>query len=191
MLAVQTSAFTAECAQCLRKNLFPGASNSSINRVLCTGHSGAAVWAQLCGPWAQITYPAVHTRVITFGGPKWAYCLWDLSPLELPLTSRVSDYAWMQNNASSSFEEMHLISVWSERTWCKSGVWYIKSMHWASLRRSHFEFVWQGKPDHCGTIWVPLVCAELVGRNSIGHSKDLWTCHISGSPVKTTARWVP
>lgn len=51
-------------------NVTNGASNSSINRVLCTGHSGAAAWAQLCGPWAQVTYPAAHTRVITFGGPK-------------------------------------------------------------------------------------------------------------------------
>ena len=68
----------------LNYEAFAGASNSSINRVLCTGHSGAAAWAQLCGPWAQITYPAAQIRVITFGGPKWAPHLRDLLHVESP-----------------------------------------------------------------------------------------------------------
>lgn len=44
-----------------------GASNTSVSRVLCTG---VGAWAQLCGPWAQITYPAANIRVISFGGQR-------------------------------------------------------------------------------------------------------------------------
>ena len=74
-----------------------GASNSTINRVLCTGFGGAAVWAQLCGPWAQVTYSAAHTRVITFGGPK---CVLTEHPWPLPHSKQ---YDWPTDNFTCKF----------------------------------------------------------------------------------------
>ena len=41
-------------------------------RVVCAGHAGGGAWAQLCGPWAQVTFPSANVRVITFGAPRYA-----------------------------------------------------------------------------------------------------------------------
>lgn len=38
-------------------------------RVVCTGYSNAGAYAQLCGIWAAIQWPAAPVRVITWGAP--------------------------------------------------------------------------------------------------------------------------
>lgn len=38
-------------------------------RVLCTGFSNGGAYAQLCGIWAAIEWPAAPVRVITWGAP--------------------------------------------------------------------------------------------------------------------------
>ena len=39
------------------------------HRVLCTGFSNGGAYAQLCGIWAAVQWPAAAVRVITWGAP--------------------------------------------------------------------------------------------------------------------------
>jgi Lipase (class 3) len=38
-------------------------------RVVCTGYSNGGAYAELCGIWAAIQWPAAPVRVITWGAP--------------------------------------------------------------------------------------------------------------------------
>ena len=38
-------------------------------RVLCTGYGNGGAYAELCGIWAAVSYPAVYVRTIVFGAP--------------------------------------------------------------------------------------------------------------------------
>jgi Lipase (class 3) len=47
-------------------------------RVVCTGFSNGGAYAELCGIWAAIQWPAAPVRVIVWGAPVVSTSTWPL-----------------------------------------------------------------------------------------------------------------
>ena len=52
------------------------ASNPQVpQRVVCTGYSNGGAYAELCGIWAAIQWPAAPVHVIVWGAPVVCFCV--------------------------------------------------------------------------------------------------------------------
>ena len=77
-------------------------------RVLCTGYGNGGAYAELCGIWAAVAYPAAAIRSIAFGAPVVRGLILirrSSTPMSRGLLSLAAALAWRLNCR----EQMHCL----------------------------------------------------------------------------------